>query len=391
MKKLLKLLIIIALIGIILFCLYKFVFNKNTKNQANKYSDLKRYLSDIYGVTFLIPEFDDINEADEQWLWENVNQYLWNHDDEYHEQNSQEYGYTYEDISKIVKILYGDDLKKQFPKGAISMRYNSYRDLYAPTAYSVSNYYSYRLDNISQNGNIFTISLYDYTILSTNSSGETTYMIYNNYEYLLNSYEGTPIMTISSLKDKQFENLLEQKDKLSHKILTIEFDEQTNLYHIKSCKYKETKPEDILSTLYHDMKMTFEIDSIDYEQDAIYTQDEILVENFDELSKIYTENSIDTYKNEMDLFVFKDDGQVYITAGDITVGEYLIKTEFKNIEESKDKISATAVRTFRKSWDYSDELYNKTYEIENPFVIVKKDDKWYVEQFSYNNYNIPEE
>ena len=198
-------------------------------------------------------------------------------------------------------------------------------------------------------------------------------------------------MTISSLKDKQFENLLEQKDKLSHKILTIEFDEQTNLYHIKSCKYKETKPEDILSTLYHDMKMTFEIDSIDYEQDAIYTQDEILVENFDELSKIYTENSIDTYKNEMDLFVFKDDGQVYITAGDITVGEYLIKTEFKNIEESKDKISAIAVRTFRKSWDYSDELYNKTYEIENPFVIVKKDDKWYVEQFSYNNYNIPEE
>ncbi len=391
MKKLLKLLIIIALIGIILFCLYKFVFNKNTKNQANKYSDLKRYLSDIYGVTFLIPEFDDINEADEQWLWENVNQYLWNHDDEYHEQNSQEYGYTYDEVSKIVKILYGDDLKKQFPKGAISMRYNSYRDLYAPTAYSVSNYYSYRLDNISQNGNIFTISLYDYTILSTNSSGETTYMIYNNYEYLLNSYEGTPIMTISSLKDKQFENLLEQKDKLSHKILTIEFDEQTNLYHIKSCKYKETKPEDILSTLYHDMKMTFEIDSIDYEQDAIYTQDEILVENFDELSKIYTENSIDTYKNEMDLFVFKDDGQVYITAGDITVGEYLIKTEFKNIEESKDKISATAVRTFRKSWDYSDELYNKTYEIENPFVIVKKDDKWYVEQFSYNNYNIPEE
>ena len=391
MKKLLKLLIIIALIGIILFCLYKFVFNKNTKNQTNKYSDLKRYLSDIYGVTFLIPEFDDINEADEQWLWENVNQYLWNHDDEYHEQNSQEYGYTYDEVSKIVKILYGDDLKKQFPKGAISMRYNSYRDLYAPTAYSVSNYYSYRLDNISQNGNIFTISLYDYTILSANSSGETTYMIYNNYEYLLNSYEGTPIMTISSLKDKQFENLLEQKDKLSHKILTIEFDEQTNLYHIKSCKYKETKPEDILSALYHDMKMTFEIDSIDYEQDAIYTQDEILVENFDELSKIYTENSIDTYKNEMDLFVFKDDGQVYITAGDITVGEYLIKTEFKNIEESKDKISATAVRTFRKSWDYSDELYNKTYEIENPFVIVKKDDKWYVEQFSYNNYNIPEE
>ena len=61
-----------------------------------------------------------------------------------------------------------------------------------------------------------------------------------------------------------------------------------------------------------------------------------------------------------------------------------MKTEFKNIEESENKITATAVRTLRKSWDSSVEDYNNTYEIENKFSIIKKDGKWYIDEFSYN-------
>ena len=390
MKKFLKLLIILILITLIAFGLYKFFTAKNIKKPENTYLDLKKYIKDIYGTTFLIPEFDDINDADEEWLWENVNQYVWNHNDEYQEKNEQEYGYTYEEISKIVKILYGDNLTKKFPEGAVSMRYNSYRNLYGPTSFSVKNHFDYKIDSIKSNGNTYTISLYDYTILDYSSfENENTdtklFSIFNNYDYLLNSEEATPIISIDSLKDKKFENLLDKKDLLSHKILTIEYDAPTNNYYIKSCKYKDTKNNEILADLYQKMKLTFEIFSIDYKRDEIYTKDEVLVNNFDELSSIYTENSIDTYKKEMELFVYKDNGEVYITAGDITIGEYLIKTEFKNIQKSDNKISCTAVRSFRESFFSEDEGYKKIYQKEDTFTIIKKDGKWYVDEFNYNN------
>ena len=390
MKKSLKILILIIIIVILSVCLYFAYKQLNKSQKAQNYEDLELYLLDIYGRTFLIPEFDDINDADENWLWENVNQYVWNHDDEFHEQNNQEYGYTYDEVSKIVKTLYGDNLKKQFPKGAVSMRYNNYRDLYGPTSFDTPFYYNYQIDKIEKSGNTYTVSLYDYVISLYFSYGddetdENDFTVFNTYDYILNGDEGaTPLVSVASLKDEKFVNLLNEKEKLSHKILTIEYDEQTNQYHIISCKYEGTKPEEILSNVYSDMKESFEIYAITYDRDAIYTQDEVLVENFDELSSIYTENALETYKNEMDLFVYKDNGEVYITAGDINIANYLVKTEFKDIEESDDKISATAVRTFREDWYEESEGYNKIYQVENKFTIVKKDGKWYVDEFSYN-------
>ena len=108
MKKILKILILLILIISIIFCVYLFM-NKKNKQEEN-YSELKKYISNIYGKTFIIPEFDDINDADESWLWENINQYLWNNDEAYNGKNLKAYGYTYEEISEIAKIIYGNNL-----------------------------------------------------------------------------------------------------------------------------------------------------------------------------------------------------------------------------------------------------------------------------------------
>ena len=369
MKKNIKLLIVIAILGILAFVMYKFAFSKKPAYQKDYFSEIQKYIKDIYGTTFLIPEFDDINDAEENWLWENINQYVWNHNDEYHEQNEQEYGYTYNDVSKIAKTLYGDSLKKHFPKGSVSMRYNSYRDLYGPTAFGIQNYFDYKIEKINKEGNTFIVSLYDYTVslekFYGNDLSDDCFEIFNNYEYMLSGEDADIILSVKSLNDEEFKNILDYKDRLSHKILTIEYDEPNNLFYIKSCKYEETKPSEILTTL--------------------YTQDEIIVNNFDELSKIYTENALPIYKEEMSLFVYKDNGEVYITAGDITVGEYISKIEFKDIQETEDKITATAVRTFRESFNPSDEEYNKTYQDEHPFTIVNIDGTWFVDEFTYNN------
>ena len=387
MKKNLKLLIIIIILGIIAFVMYQIVFLKKTKKED--FSGIQNYIKDIYGRTFLIPEFKDINEADESWLWENVSQYVWNHDDEYHEQNEQPYGYTYEEVSKIVKILYGDTLQKKFPKGAVAMRYHSYNELYGPTSFGITNYYDYKIDSITRNENTYTVSLYDYTIslenFYANSDVENAFEIFNNYDYMLNGTNATPLLTLQTLKDEKFKNILNQKTSLSHKILTIDYDEAEKLYYIKSCQYVDTKDTEILATMYYKMQNTFEIMSVDYIQEDIYSQEEVIVNNFDELISIYTENAIPTYKEEMNLFVYKDNGDVYITAGDINVRDYIFKIEFKDIQTSENQITCSVVRTFRKSFNPSDEEYHQTYQKEGTFTIVKIDGKWLIDEFSYTN------
>lgn len=385
MKKNIRLLIIILILIPITFILYYLVSVKEKSEKKEDYSGIKEYIKDIYGTTFLIPEFNDINQADEDWLWENVSQYVWNHDDEYHEKNTQEYGYHYEDIAKVVKTLYGNHLNKKFPKGATAMRYNSYRDLYGPTSFVITNYYDYRIDTITKNENIYTVSLFDFTVyLNKNENENNDFEIFNNYDFILNENHATPLLKISSLKDSEFKNILNKKEDLSHKILTIEYDEMDNLYHITSCKYEETKDTDILSMMYHKMQKTFEIMSIHYTYEDIYTQEEVIVTNFDELSSIYTETALPTYKEEMDIFVYKENGDVYITAGDITVGDYLIKVEFDDILSTENTITCNVIRTFRESFDPADESYQKTYQKENTFTIVNIDGTWFIDEFSYN-------
>ena len=59
MKKTLKLLIILIIIFLIGFLIYKFI-PKKTKENSQNFSEVKKYISDIYGKTFLIPEFDNM-------------------------------------------------------------------------------------------------------------------------------------------------------------------------------------------------------------------------------------------------------------------------------------------------------------------------------------------
>ncbi len=384
-----KILILIVVILLLILGITILLHNIQIK-KTKEYEDLKKYISIIYGKTFLIPDFDDINDAEESWLWDNINQYLWANDSIYKEKNSQAYGYTYEEINDIAKILYGDSLKKNFPEGSVAMRYFSYNNHYGPTSYDLESFYNYQIDKIEKKDNIYTVSIYDYIISSYRMLGENPdnlFDIYNNYDFLINGNNATPIISIPELNDKNLSNLMNYKEKLSYKILTIEYDKQTNLYHIKSCKYQDNKPEETLAIYYKKMQDTFEIWNINYDYDDVYTQEEMLVKNFNELSSIYTENSINTYKEEMDLFKYKENGDVYITAGDINITDYIAKIEFKDIHQTNNKISCTVVRTFRESFDPSDEEYNNTYTKSDDFIIRKQSDgSWLIDKFNYNNY-----
>lgn len=187
MKKFVKILIILIVILLIIFGIYKFSTSKNT-TPVDEFKDLKNYLSIIYGKTYLIPEFENINDASENWLWDNVNQYL-NGTPEYEERNNKAYDYTYEEICQIVNKLYGNDLTKKFPTGAEFMRYDTYNDKYAPTAYGVQSYFDYKIDEIKKEKNLYTVSIYDFTISFFRTLGENPedlIDIYNNSDFAIN-------------------------------------------------------------------------------------------------------------------------------------------------------------------------------------------------------------
>ena len=85
MKKYIKLLIVVILLCLISILIYKFAFNKETKSKSQDFTDLKKYIYDIYGKNFIIPEFDDINNAPDLWTWEVVKNNLENYESTYEE------------------------------------------------------------------------------------------------------------------------------------------------------------------------------------------------------------------------------------------------------------------------------------------------------------------
>ncbi len=381
MKKKIKFLIYtIIVIILIIIC---FLLIKKSKFDDD-YSILIKYIKNIYGEAHLIPEFDNINNADEEWLWNNINQYLWNIP-ENEERNNKYCDYSYEEISQIAKTLYGNNLNKSVPTGNNFMLYDDYNNKYGPPAYNLEEYYAYKIENIEKNKNIFNVTIIDYTISMYNTLGNNptnTIDIFNINDFKLNSYNATPIVSLNTLNTDYSDKILNNKNKLSRKLLTIELDKKTHEYHIKSCKYLDIKSEDILANTYKNMQNTFEILYINYDYEDLYDNNEAEVKNFNELASIYTENALPIYKEQMELFMFKED-KIYIQPGDINIAEYLEHIKFNNIKKSSNSISCTVVRTFRKGFSPDDEDYNETYEVSNEFSIIKDGDNWKVDKFSY--------
>lgn len=106
-----KLLVIITCLAIVLISMivYRNLAVGTTNNVTIKeINDIQEYISNIYmwkEVTGeALPKFDDINQADDLWVWEVVNQ------------NLEKFDLTYEDIQSTAKKIFGQAFTKEFPK-----------------------------------------------------------------------------------------------------------------------------------------------------------------------------------------------------------------------------------------------------------------------------------
>ena len=125
MKKFIVIILILLIIfiGMFVYRQNKITQNKNTEVTVDEINKIETYLQKIYMWKEItgeaLPCFDNINNAPDVWIWEVV------------KKNLEEYELSYEQLEEKKKEIFGDDLKKEFPKeGYEYMEYNSETNKY---------------------------------------------------------------------------------------------------------------------------------------------------------------------------------------------------------------------------------------------------------------------
>lgn len=123
-----RLLIIIVVLAIIFIGMLVYRSNGVNKSQVNisEINNIEEYIEKIYmwkEVTKeALPSFDNINDANETWIWEAV------------KKNLEEYEVDYNTIENKAKEIFGENFEKEFPKeGNQSFEYNEETDKYLAT------------------------------------------------------------------------------------------------------------------------------------------------------------------------------------------------------------------------------------------------------------------
>lgn len=99
-----------------------------------------------------IPTFDNINEANDTWVWEAV------------KNNLEDYEVTYEEIGEKAKEIFGEEFNKEFPKeGNSSFSYDEVNNLYIATEVELDQEEdSFLLDNINKTESGYEVEITEY-------------------------------------------------------------------------------------------------------------------------------------------------------------------------------------------------------------------------------------
>lgn len=118
MKKMYIIIVILAIIFIAMLAYKNMAVG--TKNNVNveEVQKIEEYISKIYMwkevTNEALPSFEDINQADDLWVWEVV------------KQNLEEYVVNYDAIQNKAKEIFGESFSKQFPtQGNQTIMYDS--------------------------------------------------------------------------------------------------------------------------------------------------------------------------------------------------------------------------------------------------------------------------
>lgn len=224
MKKFVVTILILLMIFIGMYIYRKNTIINSQKKEINveEVTKIETYMQEIYmwkEVTKdALPEFENINQAPELWIWEVV------------KKNMEQYELTYDEIQNKAKEIFGNEFNKEFPKdGYEYMKYDDTKKKYIASGTTLDKKDdSFLLDTITKDENGYTVKiieyLEDYSGLDESQNTEYNIKIEN-----LNEQE---IGEVKSTEDESnIQSMVKQNiDKFTKKEVRLEKDENGNIY-----------------------------------------------------------------------------------------------------------------------------------------------------------------
>lgn len=180
MKKLIVIIIILVIIFVGMV-VYKNVMVKNSNINIQEIERIENYINQIYMWKEItgeaIPDFENINQANERWIWEVV------------KKNIEEDEPSYKQIQEKAKELFGQAFTKEFPKeGTEYLTYNEQ-----------TNQYEAVLVELDQQGDLFLLN----TIKKTKTGYEVEIVEYlEDYSPMLKE-EAENFVIIRNLQEEE--------------------------------------------------------------------------------------------------------------------------------------------------------------------------------------------
>lgn len=155
-EKMLVIIVILAMILVSMIIYKNIAINKNKSVNVQEVEQIEEYISKIYMWKEItkeaLPTFENINNANELWLWEVI------------KKNLETYETTYEEIQQKGKELFGEKFEKQIPKeGNDSFYYDKESNKYLATEIVLDEEEdSFLLKDIEKEGEKYKVKIIEY-------------------------------------------------------------------------------------------------------------------------------------------------------------------------------------------------------------------------------------
>lgn len=156
MKKMLVIIVILAMILVSMIIYKNIAINKNKSVNVQEVEQIEEYISKIYMWKEItkeaLPTFENINNANELWVWEVI------------KKNLETYETTYEEIQQKGKELFGEKFERQIPKeGNDSFYYDKESNKYLATEIFLDEEEdSFLLKDIEKEGEKYKVKIIEY-------------------------------------------------------------------------------------------------------------------------------------------------------------------------------------------------------------------------------------
>ena len=203
--------------------------------------EVEKYIEEIYPIPGetprALPIFDNIEEADKEWIWSTAIRYARDEDE------ISIYKAKKSKIEQAAKELYGDKIG-DFPGESrdLSIEKEQEEDEYywMGNQASIEESFKYKIKSIEKEGELYKIEIAEYIIHDWGNGIYIADIKGNKQKTFVTAEQAEKLDYDIDKIDEEIEKYVKENiDKMDTKTIKIEYDKNTDLYHIVSVKEKQ--------------------------------------------------------------------------------------------------------------------------------------------------------